>query len=164
MLKRLVIKDAILLPLILIPFILLELIFKKDEDGVISLSIICAGLILIRIFDFMLLGIVLAIFGMILFDSTYSEGKGISEKPSLRQLYAPYVSKYYFMIKSFFNPLRNFGLALKILRIAYAMFLIGMVVYISRFASHGDTLNFVGYLLVSVVTFVLVWYVYYRKK
>ena len=129
-----------------------------------SLSVICAGLILFRIFNLTILGAILSIFGILLFDSTYCEGNGITEKLSLRQLYAPYVSKYYFKIKSFFNPLRNFDLPLKIFRFAYIIFLIGMIVYISGFASHGSVLNFGAYLLVSIVAFVLVWYAYYRKK
>ena len=167
----LVIKDIILFPLILIPVLLLELIYKKDEESIISFSIICIGLILFRIFDFKLIGAILCLFGLVLMDSTYHEAAGESRKFSLKQFYGPFVSKYYYgfkrHLKSILKPLtdyNHFNLILKVVTWAYIIFWIAMIVFVSNFASHGDSFNFMGYLLVSVVAFVLVWYSYYRTS
>ena len=120
-----VIKDMIALPLILIPFMLDVIIFSKDKDRLIPLSIFVLGIVIYRILYFKEIGAVIMILGFLLMlftDEEYYSGRLSFITKSTNPVFIKHYNKLINNIKTKLEPITQHKIIVNVFYLIYSIF------------------------------------------
>lgn len=152
---RVVIKDSKIIPVLTIPVLMFLLIFRWDENkmDILWISIATLGIILIRFYGIVAVGIILLILALILAEISCHDSR-------LRRIDS---------INNFLESFKNIKIEFAyqngiylIFRIAYLLFLTVVLANMILIVA-DDTFNRILYLVLSVFVFLVLCY-FKRKK
>lgn len=128
-----VIKDMIALPLIIIPFMLDIIIFSKDKDSLIPLSIFVLGIVIYRILYFKEIGAVIMILGFLLTlftDKEYYSGRLSFITKSTNPVFIKQYNKLINNIKTKLEPITQHKIIVNVFYLIYSIFWLLILIYV----------------------------------